>query len=109
TFRVFALNYAGVILAPPVPYARAPARIETAPPRYEARAAFPGREGGETPPAVMARIILNSINVLMTRGVRGLYLYASDPRLHARLDALWNARQAAPAARQAFSPSRQGA
>ncbi|MBV1830065.1 DUF2075 domain-containing protein [Komagataeibacter sp. AV436] len=109
TIQGFDLNYAGVILGPSVTYDPATDRIVIDPTRYEDRAAFTGRDGVENPPAVMARIILNSINVLMTRGVRGLYLYASDPRLHARLDALWNARQAAPAARQAFSPSRQGA
>ena len=31
------------------------------------------------------QIILNSINVLMKRGVKGLYLYASDEKLQAVL------------------------
>ncbi|MGY6770364.1 DUF2075 domain-containing protein [Komagataeibacter sp. NFXK3] len=98
TIQGFDLNYAGVILGPSVTYDPATDRIVIDPARYEDRAAFTGRDGVENPPAVMARIILNSINVLMTRGVRGLYIYASDPRLHARLDALWHARQAAAAA-----------
>ena len=109
TIQGFDLNYAGVILGPSVTWDPATDRIVIDPTRYEDRAAFTGRDGVENPPAVMARIILNSINVLMTRGVRGLYIYARDPRLHARLGALWHARQAAPAAPQGISPSRQDA
>ncbi|MBL7233410.1 DUF2075 domain-containing protein [Komagataeibacter oboediens] len=97
TIQGFDLNYAGVILGPSVGYDPAADRIVIDPSRYEDRAAFTGRDGVENPQAVMERIILNSINVLMTRGVRGLYIYASDPRLHARLAALWRARQDAPA------------
>lgn len=34
---------------------------------------------------VKQKIIMNSINVLLTRGVRGLYVYAYDPELRERL------------------------
>ncbi|MFT9453376.1 DUF2075 domain-containing protein [Komagataeibacter saccharivorans] len=95
TIQGFDLNYAGIILGPSVTYDPTADRIVIDPARYEDRAAFTGRDGITNPPAVMERIILNSINVLMTRGVRGLYIYASEPRLHARLAALWKARQAA--------------
>ncbi|GAB6966201.1 DUF2075 domain-containing protein [Komagataeibacter kakiaceti JCM 25156] len=98
TIQGFDLNYAGVILGPSVAYDPATGRIVIDPARYEDRAAFTGRDGVDNPPAVMERIILNSINVLMTRGVRGLYIYASDARLRARLAVLWQARQAAPTA-----------
>ncbi|WP_395371726.1 DUF2075 domain-containing protein [Komagataeibacter diospyri] len=96
TIQGFDLNYAGVILGPSVTCDPATDRIVVDPSRYEDRAAFTGRDGVDNPQAVMERIILNSINVLMTRGSRGLYIYASDPRLHARLSALWKARAAAP-------------
>ena len=33
-------------------------------------------------------IILNSLNILMKRGVRGLYIYPTDPKLSSRLLAL---------------------
>ena len=94
TIQGFDLNYAGVILGPSVTYDRAADRIVIDPSRYEDRAAFTGRDGVDNPPDVMARIILNSINVLMTRGVRGLYIYASNPGLHARLAQLREERQA---------------
>ncbi|POF63065.1 DNA replication initiation protein [Novacetimonas maltaceti] len=94
TIQGFDLNYAGVILGPSVTYDRAADRIVIDPSRYEDRAAFTGRDGVADPHEVMARIILNSINVLMTRGVRGLYIYASEPDLHARLARLWEERQA---------------
>ncbi|MEG3349448.1 DUF2075 domain-containing protein [Novacetimonas sp. GS1] len=97
TIQGFDLNYAGVILGPSVTYDRATDRIVIDPSRYEDRAAFTGRDGVENPAKVMVRIILNSINVLMTRGVRGLYIYASEPGLHARLARLWEERQVSDA------------
>ncbi|BAK83132.1 DUF2075 domain-containing protein [Komagataeibacter medellinensis] len=93
TIQGFDLNYAGIILGPSVTYDPAIDRIVIDPARYEDRAAFTGRDGVAQPEVVMARIILNSINVLMTRGVRGLYIYASNPALHARLATLWAQRQ----------------
>ncbi|MDI5787682.1 DUF2075 domain-containing protein [Bacillus licheniformis] len=30
---------------------------------------------------IKEQIILNSINVLMKRGIQGLYIYATDPKL----------------------------
>ncbi|MCE2564006.1 DUF2075 domain-containing protein [Komagataeibacter sp. FNDCF1] len=93
TIQGFDLNYAGIILGPSVTYDPATDRIVIDPARYEDRAAFAGRDGVGEPAAVMARIILNSINVIMTRGVRGLYIYASNPALHARLATLWAQRQ----------------
>ncbi|GBQ14297.1 DNA replication initiation protein [Komagataeibacter rhaeticus] len=95
TIQGFDLNYAGVILGPSVTYDPHTDRIVIDPARYEDRAAFTGRDGVAEPDAVMARIILNSINVLMTRGVRGLYVYASNAALRARLATLWARRQGA--------------
>ncbi|MGR3764099.1 DNA/RNA helicase domain-containing protein [Rossellomorea sp. NS-SX7] len=34
---------------------------------------------------IKEEIILNSINVLMKRGISGLYIYATDPKLRNRL------------------------
>ncbi|EHH67441.1 DUF2075 domain-containing protein [Gluconobacter morbifer] len=85
TIQGFDLNYAGVILGPSLYYDRALDRIRVNPARYEDSAAFQGRDGIATPGKAKERIILNALNVLLTRGIHGLYLYAHDPALRERL------------------------
>ncbi|KRK40145.1 DUF2075 domain-containing protein [Loigolactobacillus bifermentans] len=88
TVQGFDLNYVGVILGPSVGYDAQHDCLAIRPERYEDQEAFKQRRD-VTDPAVMAemqrQIILNSINVLITRGRQGLYLYASDPVLRRRL------------------------
>lgn len=88
TIQGFDLNYVGVILGPSVGYDAQHDRLAIQPNRYEDQEAFKHRRD-ITDPVVMAQmqrqIILNSINVLITRGRQGLYLYASDPALRRRL------------------------
>ncbi|WP_375180470.1 DNA/RNA helicase domain-containing protein [Enterococcus rotai] len=43
------------------------------------------REGIENIDKVKEQIILNSINVLLKRGINGLYIYASDDKLREKL------------------------
>lgn len=85
TIQGFDLNYAGVILGPSLSYDAATDRIWVDPSRYEDSAAFQGRDGIAAPEQAKERIILNALNVLLTRGMKGLYLYAHDPALRARL------------------------
>ncbi|WP_426067020.1 DNA/RNA helicase domain-containing protein [Gluconobacter sp. NFX36] len=85
TIQGFDLNYAGVILGPSLSYDATTDRIRVDPSRYEDSAAFQGREGIAAPDKAKQHIILNALNVLLTRGMKGLYLYAHDPALRKRL------------------------
>ncbi|EFX00036.1 ATP-dependent exoDNAse beta subunit [Grosmannia clavigera kw1407] len=85
TIQGFDLTYAGVILGPSVGYDVQTDRIVIHTDRYEDHAAFMGRKNDESALADKERIVLNSVNVLLTRGVRGLYVYAFDPALRKRL------------------------
>lgn len=88
TVQGFDLNYAGVILGPSVGWDEASQRIRIDTGRYEDRAAFAGQQGLDDPEQIRQAIMLNAINVLMTRPTRGLYLYASDPALRRQLGRL---------------------
>lgn len=88
TVQGFDLNYVGVILGPSVLYNASTDGLRLDPTRYEDSAAFAGRGGLLEPEQVKERIMLNALNVLLTRAVRGLYIYAHDPALRARLMAL---------------------
>lgn len=85
TIQGFDLNYAGVILGPSVGYDEENGEIAIDAGKYEDQAAFTRRADVPRPEAVKEQIILNSINVLMTRGMRGLYIYASTSQLRKRL------------------------
>lgn len=85
TVQGFDLNYVGLLLGPSVRYDAGRDSLVLDPSRYEDSAAFAGRAGLAQPEQSMERIMLNAINVLMTRAVRGLFLYAHDPALRARL------------------------
>ncbi|CAI9121246.1 DUF2075 domain-containing protein [Brytella acorum] len=88
TVQGFDLNYAGVILGPSILWDDASQRIIIDTDRYEDRSAFAGRQGIAQPERIRREIMLNAINVLMTRPMHGLYLYASNPALRAKLAAL---------------------
>lgn len=85
TIQGFDLNYAGVILGPSLFYDAQTDSIRVDPARYEDSAAFQGQSGIVAPQMTKERIILNALNVLLTRGMKGLYLYAHDPALRERL------------------------
>lgn len=88
TVQGFDLNYVGLLLGPSVRYDAQADTLVLDPTRYEDSAAFAGRKGLAQPEQTMERIMLNAINVLMTRAVRGLYIYAHDPALRARFGQL---------------------
>ncbi|MDE7539661.1 DUF2075 domain-containing protein [Gluconobacter sphaericus] len=85
TIQGFDLNYAGVILGPSLFYDVKHDRIGVRPERYEDSAAFQGRDGITAPEEAKTRVILNALNVILTRGIHGLFLYAHDPALRKRL------------------------
>lgn len=95
TVQGFDLNYVGLILGPSVLYDPATDGIRIDTSRYEDGAAFAGRDGLQDPEGTKERIMLNAINVLMTRALHGLFIYASDPALRKRLLQMQASRDAA--------------
>jgi DUF2075 family protein/predicted GIY-YIG superfamily endonuclease len=89
TVQGFDLNYVGVILGPSISYDEDNDCIKIIPELYRDTEAFRKNKELAIPDMeiqkVKERIILNSVNVLMKRGAKGLYIYASDEKLRARL------------------------
>lgn len=85
TVQGFDLNYAGVILGRSVGYDPANDCIKLMPELYDDNAGFTKKKNISQPEQVKHKIIMNSINVLLTRGVKGLYVYAYDDALRERL------------------------
>ncbi|WP_251006113.1 DUF2075 domain-containing protein [Carnobacterium sp. ISL-102] len=90
TIQGFDLNYVGVILGPSISYDEKTGRLKIDTSKYKDTEAFRKRADLELHEfeKVKEEIILNSINVLMKRGVHGLYMYASDDKLNKRLNEL---------------------
>lgn len=88
TIQGFDLNYVGVVLGPSIQYDAANdcLRIDTT--KYKDTGAYAGTEGIKNVEFAKERIILNSLNILMKRGVHGLYIYAYDEALRERLKEL---------------------
>lgn len=84
TVQGFDLNYVGVILGPSVGYENG--KIVSHPEK-SANANFTNKrtlaDGQKV--SVANELLQNELNVLMTRGVHGLYIYAVDPALRAAL------------------------
>lgn len=59
---------------------------------YKDTEAFRGKGEFDNPKYVMEKIILNSINVLLKRGMKGLYIFASDQKLREHLLKLYQNR-----------------
>ena len=85
TVQGFDLNYVGVVLGPSVKYDAKKDEIVIDTGKYMDKGAYTGTEGVEDINAAKEKIVLNSINVLMKRGIQGLYLYAFDEGLRKRL------------------------
>ncbi|MFJ8090727.1 DUF2075 domain-containing protein [Lysinibacillus sp. NPDC095746] len=85
TIQGFDLNYVGVILGPSITYDKQSDCLVIIPENYKDIGAFAGIEGIENVKQAKEKIILNSMNVLMKRGIEGLYIYASDEALRKRL------------------------
>ncbi|APH06806.1 DUF2075 domain-containing protein [Bacillus weihaiensis] len=87
TVQGFDLNYVGVVLGPSISYNRDTNKLIIDPSKYKDTGAFTSRSdlSLEKNQEIKEEIILNSINVLMKRGIRGLYIYATDPTLRQHL------------------------
>ena len=85
TIQGFDLNYVGVVLGPSVQYDAVNDRIVIDTKQYKDTGAYTGMDGIENVNEAKERIVLNSINILMKRGIKGLYIYASDKALRDKL------------------------
>ena len=85
TIQGFDLNYVGLILGPSVTWDEASQQIVLHPDKYEDKAAFNGLGSRDDADEIKQRLMWNSINVLMTRAINGLYIYAHDPILRQKL------------------------
>lgn len=87
TIQGFDLNYVGVVLGPSVDYDEEKRELVIDTSKYEDTEAFRGRgEMSDTDlEKAKERIILNSINVLLKRGIRGLYIYPVNINLRRKL------------------------
>ncbi|MED2977926.1 DUF2075 domain-containing protein [Bacillus swezeyi] len=87
TVQGFDLNYVGVVLGPSVSYDEDKDKLVIDISKYKDTGAFISRTdlSPEKNEQIKEQIILNSINVLMKRGIHGLYIYVTDPKLRKRL------------------------
>lgn len=98
TVQGFDLNYVGVVLGPSVDYDEAKQELIIDVSKYQDTGAFSGsnRFADEAlKHQLKEQIILNSINVLMKRGVHGLAIYAVNPSLRHKLLKLQQERDGA--------------
>ncbi|MER2006885.1 MAG: DUF2075 domain-containing protein [Psychrobacillus sp.] len=85
TIQGFDLNYVGVVLGPSIQFDKEKDKIVIDTSKYMDKGAFTGIEGIQNVNAAKEKIVLNSINVLMKRGIKGLYIYASNDVLRTKL------------------------
>lgn len=88
TIQGFDLNYVGVILGPSVKYDKSKDEIYIDISKYKDTKAFsvPSTfNNKKNINKVKEQIILNSINVLMKRGIKGTFIYAYDKQLRNKL------------------------
>lgn len=88
TCQGFDLNYVGIILGPPVILSSNGKKIEIDTSKITDSESFKHRNDMVNQQEITAAKIqlnLNAINVLMKRGVKGLYLFAHDPALRQQL------------------------
>ncbi|MGE7781555.1 DUF2075 domain-containing protein [Peribacillus sp. NPDC097264] len=87
TVQGFDLNYVGVVLGPSLSYDEGKNKLIIDSSKYKDTGAFISRTdlSPEKNREIREEIILNSINVLMKRGIHGLYIYATDPKLRQKL------------------------
>jgi DUF2075 family protein len=85
TIQGFDLNYAGVILGRSLGYDEPTDSIKVKSEFYDDHAGFTKKKNIQNVAHVKEKIVLNSLNVLLTRGVKGLYIFAFDKELRERL------------------------
>lgn len=88
TVQGFDLNYVGVILGPPIEYVPETDGVTVNLNKVTDVEIFKKRPDITDPATIVQlkkQLIMNTLNVLFKRGVHGLYIYASQPELRARL------------------------
>lgn len=85
TVQGFDLNYVGVVLGPSVQYDDKKEELVIDYTLYKDKEAYAGMGTIENVPEAKEQIVLNSINVLLKRGIKGLYIYASNEKLRNKL------------------------
>ena len=85
TVQGFDLNYVGVVLGPSVQYDDKKEELVIDYTLYKDKEAYAGMSTIENVPEAKEQIVLNSINVLLKRGIKGLYIYASNEKLRNKL------------------------
>lgn len=92
TIQGFDLNYVAVILGPSITFDKKSNQIVIEPSFYRDTEAFRGINKLEIhkQKKIKEQIILNSLNVLLKRGTKGLFLYASNKELREELMKRYN-------------------
>uniref|UniRef100_UPI00352AA423 DUF2075 domain-containing protein n=1 Tax=Aerococcus urinaeequi TaxID=51665 RepID=UPI00352AA423 len=88
TVQGFDLNYVGIVLGPSIDYDFKTERLIIDPSKYQDTGGYSGANRFASHKEAMAakeQIILNSINVLMKRGIYGLAIYAVNDNLKRKL------------------------
>ncbi|CAH1857245.1 DUF2075 domain-containing protein [Convivina intestini] len=88
TIQGFDLNYAGVILSPAFEYDAITDSIIVNPDKVthtEIYKKTPRIQSEQEMTAFKSQVMFNTLNVLLKRGIKGLYLTAADPQLRKRL------------------------
>ncbi|WP_017471403.1 DUF2075 domain-containing protein [Amphibacillus jilinensis] len=87
TVQGFDLNYVGVIIGPSISYDPRTDQLVIDTQKYKDTEAYRKRQdlSEQENEQLKVEIILNSLNVLMKRGIHGLYIYATDDNLRERL------------------------
>lgn len=97
TCQGFDLNYAGIIIGPVISQKPGTNRLQVNLDRFTDTEAFKKRADLTDPDQIIhyeKRMILNALNVILKRGVKGTYLYAHDPLLRQTLFELGQALNA---------------
>lgn len=84
TCQGFDLNYAGIIIGPVISQKPGTNQLQVNLDRFTDTEAFKKRADLTDPDQIIhyeKRMILNALNVILKRGVKGTYLYAHDPLL----------------------------
>ena len=85
TIQGFDLNYVGVVLGPSVKYDEFNDEIVIDTDLYMDKGAYTGMDGIDNVAEAKEKIVLNSLNILMKRGIKGLYIYAYNEKLRNKL------------------------
>ncbi len=85
TVQGYDLNYAGVIVGPELSFDSKTGQLLVKKQNYHDKKGKQNNPGQKMTEAELLGFICNVYRVLMTRGIRGTYLYVVDPELRARL------------------------